>query len=289
MSKPKENKSLGIYFLQGALGVELSVEDVTKHKREYNKQYSSVAKMYGFKDFSTMFKYCMDNDNSLDFIEKATSINQRLTATSVAGGKSKRKDTSKLIRATKTTTRNGKTYSAPYWVDPNKDADTDNAKDLDTSANHEVVLSDGIYLGGKEFGKPLSSTKSNSKPPVSWSTVGKFRKSCFDYIFIISDNNIVFMAGLAEENNIVKIQYASACNDKLLLGNIFKLISKVIKESWLNGYGVEFDTEMFDKYVPITSLCELFKLKKRKNVYTATAKQLQDILGDSSWFHVLHS
>lgn len=281
--KKNEEKPYAISFLEGFLGIPLDPETVTANYSYYNDNYNNVAKAYGFTDFETMYKYCLDINNSFDFVAKATAANDAAIASS---GKTKEKDTSKLVLATKPTIRNGKPYTAPFWVDPNKEnKDTEHEHTNDISIDTTAV--DGLYIGGKKFGKPLKTTKDNSKPPESWSKVGKYKKSCFDYIYSIDNSTITFMSGVTKDSNdIIKIQYASAFDDKKMLGEIHTLLSKVLKEAWLNNYGVEFDPKMFSKYQTIVPFCETFKMKKRQSKYYLRPKQLQEVLGDSTCFQV---
>lgn len=285
MDKKINDKSNAIYFLQGLLGVGLDLDEVKKNEDFYNTKFKTVANLYGFKDFSTMYKYCKNELNSADFIQKATATNEALAGNG-GNSKSKEKDTSDLILATKTGTRNGHPYTSRYWTDPDKANKDKSAPDDDSSMQTTV---DGLYLGGNEFGKPLPTTRNNSKPPASWSTVGTYKKSCYDFIYALASDNITFMSGLVKANDVISIQYASAPNDKDLLGRVHTLLSKVIKEAWLAGYGVEFSPMMFIKYVSITPFCDVFglKLNNRKGTYGLTAKQLQDKLGDSECFRLL--
>lgn len=286
-SKSKKANNLSYsdtYFLQQLIGKDIKPTDVKKHKRYYDKTYGKIATIYGFKDFTAMYNYCKSTDSK---INKSTDSQNHVIATA-SGGKSKEKDTSDLILATKQGMRNGKPYTSRYWTDPNKGSNNsqhnvDNSSEKDGS----VIASDGLYLGGEKFGKPLATTKDNSKPPASWSIVGTYRKSCFDYIYEITNNEITFMSGIKKDNDIISIVYASAPNDKDLLGHIHTLLSKIIKEAWLADYGVQFSPSMFSKYETIDVFCEAFKLKRINNTYKATPSQLQAILGDSSCIRVL--
>lgn len=280
----KNNTSNAIYFLQGLLGVGLSEEELETNKSFYNQKFSTVANLYGFKDFDTMYKYCKDDINSAEFIQKATTTNNALTDNG-GNGKSKEKDTSDLVLSTKTGTRNGKPYTSRYWTDPKK-ANKGKSVDDDTDESTQTTV-DGLYLGGNKFGKPLPTTKNNSKPPTSWETAGTYKKGCFDFVYALSHDNIVFMSGLSKTNDIISVQFASAPNEKDLLGRIHTLLSKVIKEAWLADYGVSFNPMMFIKYVSIEPFCETFGMKLKKGNYVLTAKQLQDILGDSTCFRLL--
>lgn len=278
----KKHKGLAVNLLEGFLGTDFPPEKVIANKSYYNSAYQGLAKAYGFNSFMDMYDYCMNDNNALDFIQKAEAVNQG--ALSQTGNKSKEKDTSDLVLETKSGMRKGKPYTSSYWTDPSKGNKSGTSSNSSEEKEQTAIVADGLYIGGKEFGKPFKTTIANSKPPKSWITIGNYKKKCFDYIYIIENDTITFMSGLNCDNNIVKIQYVSAYNKKHLVGNIFKLISKVLKESWLINYGVEFDPAMFDKYITIVPLCRQFQLAKRSNKYKATPKQLQSILGDSSWY-----
>lgn len=283
MNDKGEEKPYAISYLEGFLGTPLDPETVTSNYAYYNDKYQDIAKAYGYDSFEAMYKYCLDNNHSFDFITKATAANDEAVASS---GKSKEKDTSKLVLATKPTIRNGKPYTAPFWVDPNKADKSDKEKVTDNPSINATAV-DGLYIGGDKFGKPLQTTKDNSKPPETWSIVGNYKKSCFDFIYAIDNGMITFMSGLTKDSDdIIRIQYASASDDKKMLSEIHTLLSKVIKEAWLGKYGVEFDPKMFDKYQTIVPFCETFQLNKRQGKYQLKPKQLQKVLGDSTCFQI---
>lgn len=287
MSKEVEKDiGLAVYFLQGLLNENLNPTKVKKHKSFYNNKYKDIAKKYGFKNFISMFDYCMNDQNSLDFIAKSTEVNQGTISNT--GNKSKEKDTSDLVLATKTSMRNGKPYTSRYWVDPNTSNNNSDKDSQVTNTNNINIIQDGLYIGGKDFGNPLQTTIQSSNPPKSWIKLGTVKSNCFDYIYTVNNNEIIFISGLLKDNNdIVSIQYVSSVNSKTLLSGIYKLIAKVMKESWLHNYGVSLDSSMFDKYINIVPICDYYQLKKNNNIYKATPKQLQNILGDTSWWHPL--
>lgn len=276
----KAEKGKGVYYLQGLLGLELDPDEVHADQSEYNKAYSNLAKSFGFDTFIDLFDYCMKDENALDIIARADEIEKS----------SKKKDTSKLVLTPQTSIRNGHILNSSYWRDPNGSKDEDKPKD-NVNDDQDTSAMDAIYIGGKEFGKPYASTMYNSKAPDSWTTFGKYKKPCFDYIFTISANQINFMAGLYKTNDIIGIQYMSAPSVKDLIGMYTKLFSKVMQEAWFNGYGVEFDQAMFTDHVSIKPFCEFYQLteKNKKETYSkyvAKPKQLENILGDPTCLRV---
>jgi hypothetical protein len=282
MDKNIENQQhLALDYLNGLLGTELLPTDVHKNKDIYNNRYNDIAELYGFSDFCSMFDYCMNDAYAFDFIKKATDINNNISS-SASSSKSKEKDTSDLVLDTKTTIRNGKPYTSRYWVDPNNIKD--NKLDKEKGSSNKTVIADGLYMGGQYFGLPTDSLKKLGKPPKSWVTLGMYKSKCFDYVYIINDNKLIFIVGLALINGLVGIQYISALSKKTIIGNTHKLLSKIVKECWLNGYGTIFNTDMFSDYVNIMPFCKLYQFNKRGNDYYCSAKHLLDMLGTNTCY-----
>lgn len=284
MTKDKEKqKSFAEKFLCGLIGADLSPSTVHKNKKLYNKKYKLEATAYGFKSFVELYDFCQGNDDLSGLTERYNKAN--LIAKAAGGaGKSKEKDTSDLVLATKQGMRNGKPYTSRYWTDPNKAKKTGDSTDTDSVDNNGIPPA--TYFGGDKFGKPFKTTTANSKAPDSWLTVGKYKKKCFDYVFTIENDCITFMAGLSNTDGIIGLQFVSAPDSRKLIGNYYMLFSRVLQEAWLNNYGVQFDPAMFDKYLNTRPFCEAYQLKNKKDKYILKPKELQDKLGDSSCFHV---
>lgn len=276
------DNNFGLSFIEGLTGEYIPEDKLVNNKAYYNKKYSFISKAYGFGSFSSMYEYCKDDAKTLDLVSKSANEPVNQGDINEEGKKSKRKDTSDLILVTKPTIRNGKPYVAPYWVDPNKATPEELAHAV--QGNEQAPIQDGLYTGGTNFGEPLSTTTNNSKPPKSWFTLGKYKKPCFDYIYIISNTQLSFIAGINNVDNMLTVQYASALDNKRLAANTHKLLSKLVKEAWQNNLGVMFDTDMFIKCVNITPFCELYNLKSKGNVYYAKTEDLQNTLGDFSCF-----
>lgn len=189
---------------------------------------------------------------------------------------SKKKDTSRLQLIKRTVMRNGQVAHISYYVDPNKNDSKDSSDDNDDTGES------GIFNGGYDFGYPLSSSIALSKPPDDWVTIGRYRSTCYDYIFFVSDSRIQEVAGISNKSGYLSLVYFSANEDSVLKANHATLISKLIFEAWKNNLGIDIDNSPEFLSTIMDSVFSFFDIKLKRGHYIANAKELIKCLGDNS-------